>query len=275
MLKKDKPLELEKLKKVMQGYSVVCMLNMHKMPARPLQSTRNVLQGVAVIRVAKKTLIKRSLEDLKINDVKEKLDSINDKEVALLLTNESPFRIFRVLKENMMSAAAKAGDIAPEDIIIAKGITTLPPGPAISTLQKVGLKTSVQQGKIFVMQEKVAAKKGEKITDDMVNAFNMLKMEPMKIGLDIMFAWDGTIYDKNILDVDTEDYKNRLLAAVQEAINIAVNAGYPTKETIEIMIQKSFVEARELCSTAGIINKEFIEDVLMKAIREASLLEKK
>ncbi len=272
MLKKDKPVELEKVKKLVQGYSTVCILDMHKMPAGSLQKIREALRGTAAIRMAKKVLIKKALESLEMNEIKKRLDSINDKEIALLLANENPFRIFRVLKENRTSAPARTGDTAPADIIIAKGTTELPPGPAISTLQKLGLKTSVQQGKIFVMQEKTAVKAGEKITDDMVNAFNLLKMEPMEIGLEIVFAWDGAMYEKSVLDIDVEDYRNRLLSAMQEAMNVAVNAGYPTEESIGIMIQKSFAEARELCMHSGIISKEFIEYVLIKAIREASLL---
>ncbi len=275
MLKKDKPAELNKIKNDISGYSVICVLNMHKLPAKALQKMREVLRGTAVIKMSKKILLKKSLEDLKMNAVKDRVDSINDKELALLLTNESPFKIFGMLKRNRTSAPAREGDIVDREIIIPKGPTTLPPGPAISTLQKVSLKTSVQQGKIFVMQDKTVAKPGEKITGDMVNALNLLKIEPMEIGLEIIFAWDGVLYEKGVLDVDVEDFKNRIVLAVQEAINLSVNAGYPTKDNIEIMIHKAFVEARELCLQAGIIDKEFIEDVLLKAIREASLLEAK
>lgn len=275
MLKKDKPAELNKIKNEMSAYSVICVLNMHKLPAKALQKMREVLRGKAVIKMSKKVLLKKSLEDLKMNAVKDKVDSINDKELALLLTNESPFKIFGLLKRNRTSAPAREGDITDREIIIPKGPTTLPPGPAISTLQKVSLKTSVQQGKIFVMQDKIVAKPGEKITGDMVNALNLLKIEPMEIGLEIIFAWDGILYEKGVLDVDVEEYKNRIMLAVQEAINLAVNSGYPTKDTIEIMMHKAFTEARELCLQAGIIDKEFIEDVLLKAIREASLLQAK
>ncbi len=275
MLKKDKPAELNKIRNEMNAYSVICVLNMHKLPAKALQKMREVLRGKAVIKMSKKILLKKSLESLKMNAVKDRVDSINDKELALLLTNESPFKIFGLLKKNRTSAPAREGDITEREIVIPKGPTTLPPGPAISTLQKVSLKTSVQQGKIFVMQDKIVAKPGERITGDMVNALNLMKIEPMEIGLEIIFAWDGILYEKSVLDVDVEDYKNRIMLAVQEAINLAVNSGYPTKDNIEIMIHKAFVEARELCMQAGVIDKEFIEDVLLKAIREASLLEAK
>ncbi|MBI2075634.1 MAG: 50S ribosomal protein L10 [Candidatus Aenigmarchaeota archaeon] len=271
MLKNEKPKEVEDLKNLMESYSLVGILNMHKLPTRQLQKIKKQLGSRAVIRMSRKSMLSRALDASQKSALKEKIVG----EPALILSNESPFKLFRVLKENRASAPAKAGDIAKNDIVIAKGPTSLPPGPAISTLQKIGLKTTVQAGKIAVSQDKVVAKSGETVNDDMVGAFNLLKMEPMEIGLDMVVALEkGTLYDKSVLDIDIDVYLKNLQLAVQHAINISLHTGYLVPETAVLSVQKAFNEAKSLCIAANILEKEFIGDVLAKAVTEAKALEK-
>ena len=44
----------------------------------------------------------------------------------------------------MKKTYAIVGDIAPVDIIVPAGDTGIPPGPAIGTLTKAGIKASIQ-----------------------------------------------------------------------------------------------------------------------------------
>lgn len=275
MRKEEKPKYVENLTEMINNYSVVGVLNMHKMPARALQQMRESMRGTTVIKMGKKGFISRALNSSKKSNIKplgEKLVG----EPALLLTNENPFRLFRLIKENKTPAAAKPGDIATKDIVISKGSTNLPPGPSISTLQKVGLKTSVQGGKIAVMADKVACKSGEKITQDLADVLSLLKIEPMEIGLDLAYVWeDGTVYGKEVLDVSVEDYINELTMCVTQGVNLSVNTGYPTKLTMPLMLQKAFIETKALAVERDIVEKEFIEDILKKAERAAKSLESK
>lgn len=275
MKKEDKPKYVEQLTGMINEYSVIGVLNMHKMPARALQQMRESMRGTTVIKSGKKGLITKALNGSKksnINSLQEKLAG----EPALLLTNENPFRLFRLIKENRTPAAAKPGDIAAKDITIPKGSTNLPPGPSISTLQKVGLKTSVQGGKIAVMADKVVCKAGEKIAQDLADVLALLKIEPMEIGLDLAYVWeDGTIYGKEVLDVSVEDYMNEVAKCVTYGVNLSVNIGYPTKLTIPLMLQKAFIETKALAVERDIMEKEFIEDILKKAERAAKSLSDK
>ena len=270
----NKEMEVLKLAEIMEKYSAIGILDMHKMPARQLQMIRNKLHGIAVIRMSKKSLIKRAMEKTdKMSKLREDFEKC-DFEPALLATNDNPFKIYKFLKDNRSPASAKAGDRAPKDIVIQQGPTNLPPGPAISTLQKVGLKASVQGGKIAIMKDKIVCKDGEIITQDTAGVFALLKLEPMEIGLSLSSVFeDGVIYGKSVLDVNTSDYVNMMINAVHQAVNLSVNTGYPTKETIKIIIQKAFIETRALCIETNALEKDFIDEILKKAIREAAALE--
>lgn len=274
----DKQKEVDEISSLIEGYSVIGILDMHKMPARQLQMIRNKLKGTAVIRMSKKSLIKMALEKSKKKDMKkisEMLDLCGF-EPAILATNDNPFKIYKFLKNNRSPASAKSGDKAMNDIVIQKGPTNLPPGPAISTLQKVGLKASVQGGKIAVLQDKVVCKEGEIINDDLAGVLALLKLEPMEIGLKLSDVYeDGTIYNRSVLDVDTDEYIRMMQECIHHAINLSVNTGYPTKITIEIMLQKAFNESKALCVETNALEKDFIDDVLMKAVRQAMMLRSK
>lgn len=274
MLKLDKPQKVKEIGGMVDEYSVIGVLNMHKLPGRQLQAIRDSLRGKAVIRMGKKSLLQMVVQNSKKRDLPELLNFMQG-ETAFLLANENPFRLFRLIKNARSPAAAKANDIAPHDILIQKGSTNLPPGPAISTLQKIGLKTTVQGGKIAISQDKVVAKAGEKISEDVVNVLNLMKLEPMEIGLDLVVAYeDGFVYSKELLDIDMGRYLSEIYGCVTDAINLSVNAQYPTTLTVEIMLRKAFAEARALCMESGIIEDEFIGYLLSKAAREAEALER-
>src|SRR3989338_5717260 len=120
MLKNEKPKYVEELAQLIDGYSAIGILNMHKLPSRAMQHMRESMRGATVVKMGKKSLIMRAIGSSKKKDIKileEKLTG----EPALLLTNENPFRLFRMLKENKTPAAAKVGDIATKDILIQKG----------------------------------------------------------------------------------------------------------------------------------------------------------
>lgn len=276
MLKKqEKPKYVEELTRLIDNYSVVGVINMHKLPSRALQQMRESMRSSTIIKMGRKTLIKKAVGNSKKHNIKLLEETLTGVP-ALLLTQENPFRLFRLLKENRTPAAAKPGDIATKDITIPKGSTNLPPGPSISTLQKVGLKTSVQGGKIAIMQDKVVCKAGEQISQELADVLSLLKIEPMEVGLDLAYVWeDGTIYGKDVLDISVEGYINELASCITCAVNLSVNTGYPTQLTVPIMLTKAFMEAKTLSIERDLIEKDFIEDVIAKAERAAKMLEEK
>jgi large subunit ribosomal protein L10 len=274
MVREEKIKEVEEIRSLIESYTVIGVLNMHKLPARQLGQIRHRLPDTK-IKMSKKSFMVRALEGSKKKGIAQIKDNVEGP-TAFLFTNENPFRLFRRLKESRTPATAKVGDIATKEIVIQKGSTGLPPGPAISTLQKIGLKSSVQGGKIAVLQDKVVCKAGETISEDLASVLSLLKIEPLEIGLELVAAYeDGIIYDRSVLDVSMDDYIKEIEAAVHCAFNLSINTGYPTKQTIELMIQKVFSEAKGLAVEADILEKDFMDEVLIKAIRQALALESK
>jgi large subunit ribosomal protein L10 len=268
--KPEKISEVEELKKLIEKYPAVGVIDLYKMPAAALQSIRNELKGKAVIRVNKKSIAKFALE--KVKD-KGKLVDILGKQPALIFTEMNPFRLYKIVEKGKSSVAAKPGDIAPKDIIVRAGPTDLPPGPAITTLSKLKILAKVEGGKISVIKDTPVAKAGDRITEELASVLGMLKLKPIEVMLNVTGMWEGgTVYKKDVLAVDEAKFKSDITLASSRAMNLAMNAGWVTKETIRPMLMKAFMNAKELGVGAGIIDKGVIDELLAKAQAQATAL---
>ena len=234
---------VDTLAKQLQSSPVIGVLTLHKMPASALQKMRRALDGKATIKVEKKNMIALAFEKAVKKELVEKLSS----QPALMFANEDPFKLYNFIYKNKTSAAAKPGDVAPEDITVPAGPTDIPPGPAISALSKVKIIAKVEGGKLAVTKDCLVAKAGDVISSELASALSMVKLKPMKIGLDVVSLWEnGTIYNKDVLFVDDVKIVNDLALAYKQAFNLSFNSGFPVKETVEVMLIKAVQEAKSL-----------------------------
>ena len=272
-MREEKIQIVKNIKEKIEKSKVVTVLDMHKMPSRQLQEMREDLRDRAEIKMTKKTLIKRALDEADVKGI-EKLEEKLSGSPALMFTDENPFKLYQYLKENKSPAKAKAGDVVPEDIVVEAGPTDLVPGPAISQLQSAGLQTSVEGGKIKIQKGATVLEKDGEVTEELANLFNMLGIEPMEVGLTMKCAFeDGTVYEQDILNIDTEEYRENINKAITQSINLSINAGYYTSENIGIALTEAFNKAKNLAVEAGIFTTETIGIILSEAVGKAKALE--
>jgi large subunit ribosomal protein L10 len=258
----------------LNDYSIIGILDMHKLPARQLHDIRNKLRGDATIRMVKKRLIKFIFDGADKKEI-QKLTGYMQGEPALLLSRENPFKLARTINNSKSKAGAKAGDIAPYDIVVKAGPTSLPPGPAIGELQRIKIPAMVQGDKIHVRQDTVIAKAGTEISKEIADVLSKLGIEPMEIGLNLLAVWDnGTIYGKDILFIPTEKYADDVTHAHTRAFNLAFNIGYYTKDNVPLFLSKAHAEAMALAEEANIITKETVGGILAKGKAQAEELKK-
>lgn len=269
--KEIKERKIEELTKLIDAHSVVGVVNLYKIPSAQLQEIRKKLKE-AKIKMSKKTLIEFALKKSKKKNIKN-LENFLKGQPALLFSETNPFKLFKFLNENKTPAPAKAGDIAPGDIVVREGDTGLLPGPAIGQLSEVGIPTKVQNGKIYIIKDTKVASKEDVITPKLANVLNTLGMKPMEIGLDLVAAYeDGIVFGKEILKIDEKEFLERLERCVKRAIELSLESSYITKVTAALAIRESYLKARTLAKEANIYVKDIIEDLITKAYREGFIL---
>jgi len=253
MVKEEKIKAVEELKKTIDSYNVVGILDMNKLPSRQLQDIKKKLRGSVIIKVTKKTILTRAIKNSKKPGIQE-LEKIIPKQPAIVLTNLDSFKFYSSIVKLKSPAAAKEGDIAPSDIMVSAGPTSLMPGPVISELTKAGIPAGVEDGKVAVKKDTVVAKAGTIISAPLASALKKLGMEPMLIGLNIAMVYEnGMIYKKDALEL-VETFPKMLGEAHQNAFSLSVSINYPTKENIKVLIAKAFNVAKSLENKIGGVN---------------------
>jgi len=273
MVSERKKQEVKKIKELMEKYPVIGMLDLFKMPSRQLQSIRKSLRGNVLMKMSKKRLIKLVLKDVKGKKDIEKIDKFMPKEPALIFSEMNAFELSKALKKNKSLRYAKGNDIAPDDIIVRAGPTSLMAGPAIGELQRVKIPAMVKEGKIHVRQDTVVVKKGEVISSQLANVLKKLDVQPIEVGINLLGVWENRIiYEKEILDVDEELYVQNMREAHTYALNLCVNVCYPNKESIKILLRKAYQNGKNLGINAKFLDKGVVKELVGKANSQAKML---
>jgi large subunit ribosomal protein L10 len=263
--------EVEEIKRHFEEYPVVGLVDMYGIPATQLQQIRENLRGVAHIKMARKTLTRRALDE--IGGEAAGMSAHISGQSALIFTSENPFKLYKLLEQTKTKMAAKPGETAPEDIVVAKGPTSFKPGPIVGELQQAGIPAMIEGGKVKIKDTKTVVKRGEVINAKMADVLAKLSIKPMDVGLILKAAYqNGTVFAPETLAIDETVFLGQITLAAQQAFNLSVNAAYPTAQTTGAILAKAVREARSLGIEAGVYEKDIIDAIIGKAYRSSLAL---
>ncbi|HII72689.1 TPA: 50S ribosomal protein L10 [Candidatus Woesearchaeota archaeon] len=253
--------------KLAKEYPIVGAVNMENLPTKQLQNMRAQLRTKVVLKMTKRRLMKIALEQAaKEKPGVEKLIPYLKGMPALLFTKENPFSLYKTLSKNKSSAPIKAGQKAPNDIVVPAGPTSFAPGPIIGQLGQAGIAAGIEGGKVAIKKDSKVAKEGDTIKPELASILTRLGIEPMEIGLDLTATFeDGNIFTKDVLAVDEKEYIDNITNGHRWAFNLAMEAGILTKETTTLMITKAFNDAKALAIAQDIYADTVMPMLLAKA----------
>lgn len=269
--------EVKEIVSLIKKYSIIGVVDMENMPAPQLLKMRTQLNGKALIRMSKGRLIQVAFDLVKdnvngIDQLREHLKGMP----ALILTNENPFKLYKIIQKSKSAAPAKPGQKAPNDISIQAGPTPFAPGPIIGELGALGLKTAIENGKVAIKADKLLVREGEIITDKVAGLLTRFGIEPMEIGLNLVAVLeDGIVFTKGILAVDEKQYIADIKRLSSESMNLAVFAGYASKDTIKLLVAKAYRNANGLAESRDIMTSDNAKAVIAKAERQMQAVKAK
>ena len=228
----------DKIRNYSKQYNIVGVVDVTGLPAPQFQRIRASVKSTAEVLIVKKNLI-----ELVLNELEEQYEGISqliDKcsgVVGLIFTNDNPFSLYKIIKKNKSPAPAKAGQIAPKDIVVPAGPTGFAPGPIIGELGALGIKAGINAGKVEIKEDSVVAKEGEEISADLAGVLTRLEIEPMEVGLNIKAVIEnGLLYDRATLDVDEDAILADIGNEASRAQALAYGLNYVTKDNVELFI---------------------------------------
>lgn len=259
--------EVKNLKELINNHEVIGMANLADIPAPQLQKMRQNLKGNATIKMSRKTLMALALEESEqdksnINTLKEHMDG----QPAMVFTSMNPFKLYKILEDSKTPAPARAGSIAPSDIVVPKGDTAFKPGPILGELQQIGIPAKIDKGKIVITKDKTIVEEGEPIPAKVASILARLEIFPMEVGIDLLAAYENqTVYTSDLLTIDEEKTFSEIQKAFSQALNLSVNGLIYTKESMPIIIQNAAAKSMNLAINASILTSKTSDTLLSKA----------
>lgn len=256
--------EVEEIKELIRKYPLFGVVGVAGIPAKQLQKMRRDLQGTAVLKVARNTLIKRAFDESH-EDVM-KMDDYIDVQTALIFTEQNPFKLYKVLEQSKSPSPIKGGTVAPKDIVVQAGPTGFPPGPILGEMQSVGIPAAIDAGKVVVRETKTVAKEGEVVSQKLAAMLTRLEVYPMIVGLDLRAVLEaGSVFTPDVLAIDETKFLSDVMLAARQALNLSVYAAYPTADNIRAIIAKATTESRNLGINAAVLEPDIMDALLGKA----------
>ena len=250
---------VKELVELMKNKKTILVASIKNIPASQFQEIGKKLRGKAIIKVPKKTLTLRAIEESKLKESKKFEENIIES-IALLFSDLDAYDLAAELIKNKSPAKAKTGQIAPVDIEIPEGPTELVPGPAISELGALGIQIQIKDGKIEIKQAKVIAKEGDKISQSAADLMSKLDIKPFSIGFTPLVALDnekGVLYAE--IKIDVEATVENLKDSFGKALAFAVSIGNTNEDTIKFLLAKALSHEKALEKLTPVVEEKVEE----------------
>jgi large subunit ribosomal protein L10 len=207
---------IDKVAKFAKEYPVIVVAQLSKVRSAQLMAVRKVLRGQAEIIVVKNKLAILALKKAGIKNADELLTHLTGQN-ALIFSSLDPFKVYLLLERNRVNLPARAGDIAPSDIVVPAGNTGQPAGPVLSEFREAGVPTKIESGSIWIVKDSVAAKAGTQISPKLASLFSKLGIKPIRAGLSIALAYEnGLVYAADAVAIDLDKYRSDLISGLRD-----------------------------------------------------------
>ncbi len=252
---------------LLQSGDTLAVIDIHGVPAGAMLGMRASLRSDMKIQVAKKRLMsiawgRAGLEDSNLNELFQ--GSIQPALVSSSSLNS--FELFTELKKTEAGRAAKEGDIAPHQIVVAKMDTGMPPGPIVGELNSVGIPAKIMGGSVQIQKETVVLEEGDVFEGDMGMMLSKIGINPIVTGLRLCGTLeDGTVFSPSTLDINYEQFETDLISYAAGAFNLACNITWFTSQTMPTILAKASREAMAVALEAAIATAETMPHLVGRA----------
>jgi large subunit ribosomal protein LP0 len=219
----------KRLEGYLTTYSKVLIVTANNVGSNQLQKIRASLRGQAVLLMGKNTMIRKCIrEHLAKNQAFEPLLSHIKGNIGFVFTNGDLPEVRSKLSALKVKAGAKAGTIAPCDVIVPAGPTGLEPTKT-SFFQALAIQTKINKAVIEIINDVHLIKAGNKVTASQAVLLQMLNIQPFQYSLDVKTVYDdGSVYPAAMLDLTDADVLAKFRQGVTNIAALSLQVGIPT-----------------------------------------------
>lgn len=227
-----------------------------------MQEIRIALRGQAIVMMGKNTMMRKAIRGhLEVNPELERLLPHIKQNVGFVFTKLDLLHVRDLLLANKVKAPAKAGALAPVDVIVPAQNTGMGPEKT-SFFQALAIPTKITKGTIEIIKDVDLIKTGDRVGMSEATLLNMLKISPFSYGLVISKVYDsGSIFDPEILDITDDDLLAKFSAGVANVAALSLAIKYPNVASVPHSIVNGM---KNLLAIAAATDIEFKEAETVK-----------
>merc|ERR1712034_91175 len=224
---------------------------------------RIALRGQAVVLMGKNTMMRKAIRGhMESNPELERLLPHIKQNVGFVFTKLELTMVRDLLLANKVKAPARAGAIAPLDVIVPAQNTGMGPEKT-SFFQALSIPTKITKGTIEIISDVALIKTGDKVGMSESTLLNMLKISPFTYGLIIQKVYDsGSVFDPEILDITDEDLLDKFKAGIANVAALSLAISYPTIASVPHSVVNGM---KNLLAVAAVTEISFKEAETLKA----------
>jgi large subunit ribosomal protein LP0 len=241
----------------MEDYPKCFIVGVDNVGSKQMQEIRIALRGKGEVLMGKNTMIRKAIRGhLQKNPHLEKLLPYIVGNVGFVFTKDDLGDVREAITSKKVAAPAKAGAIAPIDVVLPAQNTGLGPEKT-SFFQALSIPTKIAKGTIEILNDVSLIKKGEKVGASEAALLNMLGIFPFSYGLIIQQVYDsGTIFEPSVLDMTTADLRMKFLQGVQNVASVCLAINYPTLASISHTFVNGLKNLMALAAETDVTFKE-------------------
>jgi len=230
-----------RVQELLSTYTKILIVGADNVGSNQFQKIRAALRGKAVILMGKNSLIRRSLRTiLKKNPSLEVLMPLIKENVGLVLTNGDLSEVKKIIASSRVGAPARAGAVAPIDVIVPAGPTGMDP-TMTSFLQALNISSKITKGQVEIVSDVHLIKKGEKVGNSEATLLEKLKIRPFSYGLSPLTVYDaGSVYEADVLDKTAEDILKGFSAGVEQVACLSLACSIPNAASVPHMVLNGY-----------------------------------
>jgi large subunit ribosomal protein LP0 len=225
----DKEQYFVKLKELLNKYPSIFIVNVDNVGSNQMHQIRVALRGKGVVLMGKNTMVRRALRTIlsEYPQFERLLPHIKGN-IGFVFTDDDLKEIREIIVANKVKAPARAGALAPKDVIVPASNTGMEPGKT-SFFQALGIPTKIARGTIEIVSDVKVVTAGTRVGPSEATLLNMLNISPFTYGMTVVQIYNsGNTFSPDVLDVDENELIDRFLTGIKTVAAISLALNYPT-----------------------------------------------
>jgi len=242
----------DKLRELLKKYNKVMIVGADNVGSNHMQKIRASIRGKGILLMGKNTMVRRVIR----SEFKqyETILPLFEGNVGMLFTDSDLSEVRDIILAQKVAAPAKAGSIAPCNVVVPAGDTGLEPTQT-AFLQALNIATRINRGQIAIQNDVALITEGEKVGASQATLLQKLNIRPFAYGLSLKNIYDdGSVYGPNVLDINVSVISSKIQLAATRIACVSLAIGFPTLPALPHMLAGAF---KKLLAVAVATDIEF------------------